>query len=259
VVRPQLAPGLSMPRTMDPKPRLLVLGIYMVGKPHHADDAAEVLAASSECDVDQRWVALGGAPSGALAAVTVRVVHERIPKFTILNELLAGVDLDHYDYVVIVDDDVSLPHGFLDAFIGVQRDLGFALAQPSRTSDSYYDHPIVEQQRGVLARETRFVEIGPVFSVHRSIYDAIFPFDLTSSMGWGYESVWAYQLQARGARMGIIDAVPVAHSLRKSVVNYEWHVANAERTALLATAPHLDQDECFRVLNVIEFDEAEYV
>ena len=244
---------------MDPRPRVLVLGIYMAGKVHLAEDEAAILAASEECDVDQRWVALGGGPVPALERLTVRTIREQIPKFAILNDLLAGTDLQHYEYVVVVDDDVSLPHRFLDALIGVQRDLGFALAQPSRTSDSYYDHPIVEQQRGVLARETMFVEIGPVFSVHRSIYDVMFPFDLTSSMGWGYENVWAYRLRARGARMGIIDAVPLAHSLRKSVVHYQWHVADAERTALLARTPHLDLDECFRVVNVIEFDEAAYV
>src|SRR5439155_8711017 len=125
----------------------------------------------------------------------------------IINDLVSGENLAQYDYVLLCDDDVVLPHQFLDLFIPLQDDLDFAIAQPARTSNSYIDHPIVEQQRGVLARQTLFVEIGPVVSFHRSVFGLVFPFDLTSPMGWGYENVWSYQLAQRGLKMGILDAV----------------------------------------------------
>jgi hypothetical protein len=159
--------------------------------------------------------------------------------------------------VVSADDDIRLPARFLDRFLTLQADLEFALAQPARTGNSYLDHPIVEQQQGVVARQTRFVEIGPLVSFHQSVYDRVFPFDLTSPMGWGYENVWAFRLMERGLKMGIIDALAVEHNLRKPVANYSWHEADAARTAYLARHPHLPLDECFRVLDVISFEEAD--
>ena len=41
-------------------------------------------------------------------------------------------------------------------------------------------------------------------------------------MGWGYESVWAYELPHHGLKMGIIDAVPVDHGLREPLAYYSW-------------------------------------
>jgi glycosyltransferase involved in cell wall biosynthesis len=240
------------------KPRTLVLGIYLCGQPNNAADEIATLRASTRCVLDQRWVALGGPAPANLAEVTVASVLEKTPKFEILNRLIGSVQLADYDYFVSIDDDIVLPHGFLDAFIALQQQLGFALAQPARTSDSYLDHPIVEQQRGLIARQTRFVEIGPVFSMHRAIFDLLLPFDVTSSMGWGYENVWSYLLQQRGLKMGIIDAVPVCHGLRKSVANYGWDQADAERTAYWARHPHLTLDQCFRVTDIVGLPEGSH-
>ena len=138
--------------------------------------------------------------------------------------------------------------------IAMQRRLDFSIAQPARTSNSYIDHPIVEQQRGVVARRTQFVEIGPVVSFHRSVFPLVFPFDVTSPMGWGYENVWAERVTSRGLRMGIIDAAPVDHSLRPPLSNYRWSDADAGQTALFARHVHLSLDECMRVIEVFPLD-----
>jgi hypothetical protein len=180
--------------------------------------------------------------------VTVRELTGRSPKFQIVNDLLAGEDLSGYDYVILCDDDVVLPEGFVDSFIALQDSLGFAVAQPARTLNSYIDHPIVEQHIGVHARQTLFVEIGPVVSFHRSAFGFVFPFDLTSPMGWGYENVWAREVLQHGLKMGIIDAVCVDHSLRKPVAHYKWEQADAQRNAFLESHDHLSLDECFTVL-----------
>jgi hypothetical protein len=234
--------------------KVLVCGIYLADRENAVDDIVAVIQRGRRHQVCQRWVALGGGPPNErVGAVTVREIHGMVPKFQILNELLAAEDLAQYDYVLLTDDDVLLPEGFLDEFIGLQDQLGFALAQPARTNNSYIDHPIVGQQQGVLARQTYFVEIGPVVSFHKSCYDLVFPFDLTAPMGWGYENVWACRLARRNAKMGIIDAVPVDHSLRKPVANYSWAEADRQRKALWARHEHFSLDECFRVLKVIGF------
>jgi glycosyltransferase involved in cell wall biosynthesis len=231
---------------------VLVLGIYLADQWNNADDIVATLSATETHRVTQRWVGLGGGPpTERVGAVTVRTVLERVPKFELMNELLGREDLSLYDYVVLADDDVILPRRFLDCFITLQARLDFRIAQPARTGNSYIDLPIVGQQRGVLARQTLFVEIGPVVSFHRSCYDLVFPFDLTSPMGWGYENVWSFLLAGRGLKMGIIDAVPVDHSLRKSVTNYAWSEADGQRKALLSKHEHFSYDECFRVLATV--------
>jgi hypothetical protein len=175
------------------------------------------------------------------------------PKYEIMNELISAEDLSQYEYLLMTDDDVVLPEGFLDEFITLQEHLKFVIAQPARTPNSHIDHPIVEQQSGILARETLFVEIGPVVSFHRSVYDFIFPFDLTSSMGWGYENVWSYLVRERKMKMGIIDHTPVDHSMRKPVENYDWNQVDEERREYLRSHNHLPLETCFTTLNVINY------
>src|SRR5262249_27866144 len=154
------------------------------------DHVVEALGSSSRHEVVQRWAALcGEPPTSRVAEVTVLKLPERTPKFTILDRLLAAGDREQYDYIVLADDDIIVPEGFLDAFIGLQDDLDFAVAQPARTGNSYIDHSIVRQQPDLLARRTMFVEIGPAVSLHRSCFGLVLPFDLTSPMGWGYENV----------------------------------------------------------------------
>jgi hypothetical protein len=112
----------------------------------------------------------------------------------------------------------------------------------------------VLQQRGVLARRTLFVEIGPMVSFGRDVYDLVFPFDESNPMGWGFENVWSYELRERGKSEGIVDAVPVDHSIRAPVAHYEWADANADRDRYLASHPHIPYDDAFRVLDVIGVD-----
>jgi MoaA/NifB/PqqE/SkfB family radical SAM enzyme/GT2 family glycosyltransferase len=229
---------------------ILILGIYLANSLNTVTDIISVFSGSKLHAVTQKWVALNGQPPDATTSgVTVKNLNGRVPKFQIINELLQEEDLFHYDYIILCDDDVVLPKDFVASFIAMQSRLEFAIAQPARTLNSYIDHPIVARHIGVDARETHFVEIGPVVSFHQKVYDFVFPFDLTSPMGWGYENAWAYEAIRRNLKMGIIDAVCVDHSLRKPVVNYEWNQANKERTAYLEKNVHLPLEECFRVVN----------
>jgi glycosyltransferase involved in cell wall biosynthesis len=233
--------------------RALVLGVYLAGKPNTADHVVATLARSRDLEVRQRWVALGdAAANGETGSVTAFSVSEPTPKYSLLNRLLAEEDLSDYDFVLTTDDDIVLPDGFLDLFLGVQAGVGFDLAQPARTLNSYVDHPIVLQQRGVVARRTLFVEIGPLVSFGRDVYDLVFPFDESNPMGWGFENVWSHLLRESGRAEGIIDAVPVDHSIREPVALYEWGDAVADRESYLERHPHLPLEECFRVLEIVE-------
>jgi len=234
------------------RPRVLVLGIYLAAKPNAVVDIVEVLGESRHYRVTQKWVALGGrAPTPRVSKVTVQVLNRKVPKFEILNQLLKREDLSRYDFVVSVDDDIVLPRGFLDDYLALQQALNFGLAQPARTPNSFIDHWITEQNPGLSARQTLFVEVGPVFSVHRSLYGEVFPFDLTSPMGWGYPNLWAALAQEKGFKLGIIDATPVDHSLRAPLTYYDRGTVEEERATLLRKHQCLTILECYRVLDAV--------
>jgi len=225
---------------------VLVVGVYLLDKPSYIDSIVAELGKSGGWEVCQRWLALGTGPIlDSVANVTVRKVVPPGTKFLLLNDLLAQTEIDRFEFIVVCDDDIVLPPGFLDRYLDLVGRYDFALAQPARTHDSFIDHPFVEQLDGLVARQTRFVEIGPLFSVHRRIFPLIFPFDETSPMGWGYDFFWPCILAKEGLKMGIVDSTPVAHSLRKPVSYYEHDASSRDMENFLARRPHLSPDDAF--------------
>ncbi len=252
-------PIIVHPFEGKPNPGLgsvLAIGIFMARKPNTAEDTIGMLEESRDWSVDQRWIALGGPPlNPILERHTHETVLEPTPKMVLLNRLLESVDLDGYEYLIIVDDDILLPEGFLDSFLGYQSTLGYRICQPARTMTSYIDIPLVQQHPGVLARRTRFVEQGPVISFHRSTYGFVVPFDLTSGMGWGLEYVWAYEAEKRSLPIGIIDTTPVEHSLRPPVEFYSRNAAEGGRERLLNSRPHIPPTDSYTILEVVPMGE----
>jgi hypothetical protein len=96
-----------------------------------------------------------------------------------------------------------------------------------------------------------FVEREPVVSFHNSVYDLIFPFDLSNPLGWGYESVWSYLLAKHDLKMGIVDITPVDRSLRKPTLHRSWNHEDVEDTTFLNEYGGVSYEQCFKVLNVI--------
>jgi hypothetical protein len=242
---------LSSPPTADcgRSGRVLVLGVYLVDEPNLVPETVAELSRSAAWEVTQRWVALGGAPVPEdLAAVTAWRTGRPTPKFEIINRLLQEVPAQAYDFLVVTDDDVALPPGFLDAYLELVNRHDLALAQPARTHGSYIDHHFVEQLDGLEARWTRFVEIGPVFSMRRDAIPLLTPFDPSSPMGWGYDFAWPAVLEGADLHLGIVDATPVDHSLRKPVAHYDYATASRAMKAYLDGRPHLTRDEAFTIL-----------
>ncbi len=228
---------------------VLVVGVYLADRENRAASIARELGQSGRRQVEQRWISLGRASVPApLASVTVLRAETPTPKFTLVNRLLAQCDLDRYDFVLVSDDDISLPAGFLDRYLDIVTEHDLALAQPARTHDSYIDHPIVERLDGLTARRTRFVEIGPLFSMRRDAVRLLTPFSEASPMGWGYDFVWPVVVERAGLRMGIVDATPVAHDLRKSVTHYDQEEAQRAMEEFLARHPHLSRPEAHTIV-----------
>jgi hypothetical protein len=229
--------------------RLLALGIFLSDRKHLAEGISAELARSRRWAVEQRWIALGEGPvPEALAGVTVERVAGPAPKFALLNRLLRGADLGGVEHVIVTDDDITLPSGFLDRYLELVERHGFALAQPARTHGSYVDHGFVERLDGIDARRTRYVETGPLFSIQRAAFSLLLPFDETPPMGWGLDFTWPVVLERAGLRLGVVDATPVDHSLRKPAAYYDPRASIEGMEAYLAGREHLSRSEAFTIV-----------
>lgn len=224
-----------------------MVGVYFADRATRAEAIARELAESQCWRVEQRWAALGGAPPLGLASVTAEVT-SKAPKFTLINRLLKGARIESFAHVLVVDDDVGLPSGFLDRYLALVEEFHFSLAQPARTHGSFTDHKFVSQLTGIRARETRFVEIGPLFSMTAEALPLLLPFDEDSPMGWGYDLVWPITLAAAGLRLGIVDELAVAHDLRPPVTNYKFRHAKEEMLRYLSKHESLDTAQAFQIL-----------
>jgi hypothetical protein len=195
---------------------VLVVGIYIGDKPNTIDHLVEMVSLSRHIEVEQRWMCMGrgNVPSKAVQAVTFCGVEGYMPKWPALARLVGERPWEEFDYVVFCDDDIWVGETFLDHLIFYQQAYDLAIAQPARTWRSFTDWPIVRRQPHLKARETNFVESGPVVSMDRRFLALAMPFSSDSPMGWGYDLVWPVLAEKNGLKAGVIDAVPVCHSLR---------------------------------------------
>ncbi len=229
-------------------PRVVCVGVYLADEEHTANHIARVLSHSKTIKIDQRWTGIARDDTPTDVPYTVDVARERVPKYQLINRMLEG--FESYDWIIICDDDVEMAEGFADDLIAVANHANFALLQPARTLDSHISHPITGVAPGLIARRTRFVEIGPVVCIRADAAKLLLPFADNVGMGWGLDFIWPARMEKAGLRLGIIDAVPVAHRIRKSFAGYKYDEAVSEMNKLLASDPHLTPMEAFQVLEV---------
>jgi hypothetical protein len=168
-------------------------------------------------------------------------------KFENLQKLLAAHPALGHDWLLVIDDDVALPAGFLDAFVFLAERFGLALAQPAHRRRSHAAWDVTRRRAGAIVRETSFVEIGPVFAFHAKAFDALLPFP-PLRVGWGLDVHWSAVARERGWRLGVIDATPVGHGLRPIATSYDRQAAIDEAREFLAGKPYTKAGEAQRTL-----------
>jgi len=168
-------------------------------------------------------------------------------RFENLNLLLAAHPAEAYDWLLVIDDDVELPRGFLDRFLFLCERFSLALAQPAHRLDSHAAWPVTRRQPGSVVRETCFVEIGPVTAFARQTFPVLLPFP-ELRMGWGLDVHWAALAREHGWRCGILDAVSIRHRAAPAAASYAREDAVAEARVFLAERPYLSAREADRTL-----------
>jgi GT2 family glycosyltransferase len=211
-------------RRSPPRRRVLVLGIERPERRALASAArAELLRSRHDVELHTR------PPEG-------------LGKFQNLNLLLAAHRAEQHDWLLVVDDDVVLPQGFLDRLLFLAERFDFQLVQPAHRARSHAAWRVTRRRTGSVARQTPFVEIGPVTAFARATFPAVLPFP-DVRMGWGLDLHWAALARRHGWRCGVLDAVAIRHSAAPAGDAYSRRDAVAEARALLAQRPHLKARE----------------
>ncbi len=168
-------------------------------------------------------------------------------KFENLNRLLAEHPARGHDWLLVIDDDVELPRGFLDRFLFLCERFSLTLAQPAHRLHSHAAWEVTRRRHGSVVRETSFVEIGPVTAFAARGFDVLLPFpDLR--MGWGLDMHWAALAREHGWRCGVVDAVAVRHRQAAAAASYPRDEAIAEAASFLEGRPHITASEAQRTL-----------
>jgi hypothetical protein len=168
-------------------------------------------------------------------------------KFENLNALLAGQHAAAHDWLLVIDDDVRLPRGFLDAFLGLARVLDLSLAQPAHRAHSHAAWSVTRRVPGVLARETQFVEIGPVTALRRNTFTELLPFPALR-YGWGLDLHWSALARLNDWKIGVVDATPIAHRSRVIARDYSHDDAIREAEEFLQRRAYVPAGEANRTL-----------
>jgi GT2 family glycosyltransferase len=224
-------PRLSRAAAAGPPRRVLALGI-------ERDDVPNVLGgARSELLCSRHEVRFASTLAGARG------------KFENLNELLADNPPAAFDWLLIVDDDVVLPRDFLNRFLFLAERFDLTLAQPAHRWRSHAAYGVTRRRPGAVLHETAFVEIGPLCALRAPTFGELLPFPPLRA-GWGLDSHWSAVARSRGWRLGVVDATPMRHGLRRIASSYSREAAVAEARAFLAERPFTAAREARRPLAV---------
>ncbi len=212
-----------------PARRILALSVQ---RPEHAALSAAI---GAELQRSRHQVELRSSPAGELG------------KFENLNRLLEAHPAEGHDWLLVLDDDVKLPRGFVDDFVFLCERFSLALAQPAHRLRSHAAWPVTRRRPGSVVRETGFVEIGPVSAFAAVTFPVLLPFP-PLRMGWGLDTHWAALAREHGWRCGVVDAVAIEHLAAPVASTYGREAALTEARAFLSEQPHLPAREAARTL-----------
>jgi hypothetical protein len=179
--------------SQTPPQRILIAAVEVPGR---EKDLAKILEAMSR--TGRHHVTIAVQPMNPVG------------KFDNIGLALAGHDLGQYDWLLVTDDDINLPGGFLDLLMYFAHTYDLKFAQPAHKFASFSSARIIVRRWGTLARQTLFVENGPITLFNKAVFSETIPFP-SLRWAWGIDVLWSHLAKRHGWKMGVIDALPVRH------------------------------------------------
>ncbi|MDE2333340.1 MAG: hypothetical protein KGK10_02240 [Rhodospirillales bacterium] len=207
--------ALRRARAMPPQ-RVLVAAVEVPGR---------------EADL-ARVIGRLGATHHALTVATQRMLPRG--KMANINAAIAPFDLERFDWLLVIDDDIEVRAGFLDVLLAEAAYRGFRLAMPAHRQHSFATYRVTRRHWASASRRTGYVEIGPVTLLHRGVFGDLIPFP-ELRWAWGIDVAWANLAVRRGWPIGVVDVAPIRH-LRPVAGGYRVDEATAEAEAFLEAA-----------------------
>lgn len=131
-------------------------------------------------------------------------------RFANFNRLYQVRPVREGSWTIFADDDVIFTKGNLTQTVSLMRAAGFSLAQPGHSVLSWWTNLFNVARPFLYARETNYVEQGPILVADPAFTREIMPLPENVGMGWGIEAEW-YRVKKDRYRVGIIDACRMAH------------------------------------------------
>ena len=206
--------GLGVAQRLDPTRLALrplgvgtVVGLACVYRSANAPVVRALLRQLPDPTVAALWC-LDGEPPEDLRPITTGSGPGT--RLRLLNHLVAGLP-GELDALVLADDDVRFAVGDLGRLVEAGLSLQLDLLQPAHLASSWSNWDFVRRRSFTFARQTQFVEQGPLLVLSAHARKVLLPFPADLGMGWGVEARWHEQAQTHGLRLGIVDAVAVEH------------------------------------------------
>jgi hypothetical protein len=166
-------------------------------------------------------------------------------RFAHFNSLYRSKSVEKNSWVVLADDDALFVKGSLSETIALMERSGFSLAQPSHSVMGWWTSLFNIARPFSIARETNYVEQGPIVIIESSFANEILPLPEDNDMGWGIEAEW-YQAKLGRFRIGVIDKCRIAHWYR----NATSYPAGPEMTSMKTRLSAVGADNVWQLQTV---------
>ena len=133
------------------------------------------------------------------------------PRMHLLQGLITRYPPGQGRWTMLFDDDVHFAFHNPEDFFRVAEHATFGICQPAHTASSYATYPMTRARCLSVARETEFVEVGPVVLFSPAATKHVLPFPPRIQMGWGLDVEWLRLARAGLVRLGVVDAAPIVH------------------------------------------------
>ena len=119
--------------------------------------------------------------------------------------------LDHYDYVMLPDDDLLMTAGDINRIFEITAAHDFTLAQPAMTMDSFVSYPVLMQCPGFKLRYVNHLEcMSPC--IKTSYMKKLLPIIEKYVCGWGADHIWAMLMEEPAFKAAVLDEVTMKHT-----------------------------------------------